>query len=358
MPLGKLEVEVYLGSQPRLGIIYMTEQGKYIAPGEVSSMVKVEIHKDPSDSRYPHSFFTEILCRKPIEVGERLSKAFHAGDIDAQNEILNLAARNIEEFRAAADLIAGVIGLRFHRQFVIERISEHIFLKKDERDWSPQITGPWMEILEDVSLKAVGADLLSRHLLAVSKAPPEAQASAASTFRWLLSAWSETNPISKFLALFIPIEIVLEGYGEDPEEERTREIAYQRIQELISSQAGPDAQQLLEFFENIMRNYRPSLNSRFEQLARQAKIDGWETDVKAFRRFNAMRNGLLHRGEDNIRLVTTVHPEEVKKENRHLEDIAERYVSWVFFRDHRVYPSKWRTPRRTSTTRDEEQDRG
>jgi hypothetical protein len=93
-----------------------------------------------------------------------------------------------------------------------------------------------------------------------------------------------------------------------------------------------------------MGQQRPSLVSRFEEMARAAQIEGWETDVVAFRRFNSIRNKLLHRGEQRVQLVISLG-EELQEETHELEDIAERYLSWSLFRDGLVYQSRWRPQR-------------
>lgn len=68
-------------------------------------------------------------------------------------------------------------------------------------------------------------------------------------------------------------------------------------------------------------------------------------EFEAFRHFNTIRNGLLHRGEDGVRLQVSVRQDEV----RSLEDMVERYVNYVLFRDAAVYRSRWRPPREGTT---------
>jgi hypothetical protein len=47
---------------------------------------------------------------------------------------------------------------------------------------------------------------------------------------------------------------------------------------------------------------------------------------------------LLHRGEQRVELIVNLGETEI----RQLEDLAERYVNWVFFRDANVYRSMFR----------------
>lgn len=347
--IGEIEVKVYIGPKPKLGIVLSSGQGKYIVPGEISPVFKVEYKKDPKDSSYPRNFFTEILCLKRVEIDDDLSVKFHAKDTDAQNELLSLAQKNSGEFKDASDLIAGVLGLRFHPQFVLEKICENFFAVRAEDDLPFQIAGPWMQILESLSLNPLGEDMLTKHIGWLSQADPSAQEFGSSVLTWLLRAWTEREALVKFLAFFIPIEMILGGYKGSIESEMEKKENIKQIQNLILAHGGDNAKPLADFFQKITGNLRPSLLSRFEQMARDAKIDGWEADVIAFQRFNTVRNSLLHRGEDEIQLATTVNYQNIQDETRQLEDLTERYVSWALFRDTHVYQSQWRTERKRIT---------
>jgi hypothetical protein len=159
---------------------------------------------------------------------------------------------------------------------------------------------------------------------------------------WLIRAWAEQEPISKFLALFIPLEMVLQGYGggDQPETERRTEL----IRQLIATHGGDSGEELLRYFEHLLKLQKPGLPARFRQMAQQVAMPGWERDADAFTRFNQLRNALLHRGDPGIRLVVSVSEEEV----RQLQDIVERYVSQCLFGDAFVYQSthRWTTPPR------------
>ncbi len=283
--MGEYQVGVYIGPRPKLGIVFTAVQGKYIIPGEISPVITAEYKKDATESSYPRKFFTEISCIKKFEVANELSKLFHAKDTNAQNEILALAAEDTIGFRNTSNLIAGVLGLRFHPQFVLEEINENFFAIRDETDRPIQITGPWMQVLEDVSLNPYGTQMLEKHIQAVSKANPAAQQFGASVLTWLLRAWPERNSIPKFLSLFTPIEMILAGCSGNPQYEKEKQENIKKIQDLILAQDDNGSKQLAEFFLKIAGNLRPSLASRFEQLAGEAKIEGWEKDVIAFRRF-------------------------------------------------------------------------
>jgi len=339
-PMGDLQIEVYLGPKPRLGIT-VSRSEKYIVPGEASLVITAEYKKDAAESCYRRHFFTEILCSKLVDVSEDLSQGFHAKEPSAHGELLRLAEQDAKSLKAATDLIAGTIGLRFHRQFIIEVINDNFFAIRTTDDYAFNHAGPGLEVLDGISLNSNGAEILRQLLEGVGQATPEAQEFGASALAWLLRAWSERDTISKFMALFIPIEIILAGYGDDPNKEKEKQEEVTQIRNLLATHGGSEANNLLAFFNRIMGQQRPSLASRFEEMAKQAQIDGGEADVAAFKRFNLIRNKLLHQGEQQVQLVISVG-DDIKEETRQLEDIAERYVSWALFRDGVVYQSRWR----------------
>ena len=96
----------------------------------------------------------------------------------------------------------------------------------------------------------------------------------------------------------------------------------------------------MSFLDITKKKYSPNLNTRFEAFAKQAAIPGWEADVTVFKKYNRMRNLLLHAGQRDIR--THINIEE---ETRTLEDLVERYLSVAFLGGHEVYPSRWRPAR-------------
>jgi len=341
--LNDLEIWVYLGPKPKLGIT-VSQSGKYIVPGEASLMVVSEYKKDATESSYPRHFFTEIICINQVEVPDDVSESFQAKEPRAHDKLLALAEQRAVPLRAATDLIAGTIGLRFHRQFVIEVINENFFALRSDTDYAYNYASSSVELLEDIRLNSNGIEMMPALLEAVGKAAPEAIEFGASAMAWLLRSWVERDHVSKFMSLFIPIEIILRGYGESSDNVEEKQHTTASIQNLLVKHGGDERSNLIAFFNQAIAHQRPSLASRFEIMAKQAQIDGWQADIAAFRRFNSIRNKLLHRGDRQVRLSISVG-EEFEQETRELEDLAERYVSWRLFRDASVYKSQWRPPR-------------
>lgn len=65
-------------------------------------------------------------------------------------------------------------------------------------------------------------------------------------------------------------------------------------------------------------------------------MPGCENDKAAFKLFNRIRNGLLHRGDPNVKIHVPVG-EEIQA----LEDLTERYVNFYLFGDTTVYQSSF-----------------
>lgn len=156
---------------------------------------------------------------------------------------------------------------------------------------------------------------------------------------WLLKAWRERDHIAKFMYLFIPLEAVLPSADSTQPDSETELDA---IESLIKNSDAPNKDKLLQFIKRTKTKFSPTLNARFEMFARENSIPGWELDVKAFRKFNRMRNLLLHTGNKN--LSSHINFED---NLRTLEDLVERYVSLALLGTANVYSSKWRPERKT-----------
>jgi hypothetical protein len=138
------------------------------------------------------------------------------------------------------------------------------------------------------------------------------------------------------------IEIMLTGYGKDNTFDKEKLKGYEKIREIISENANNDTETLLKLFDSLVQSQRPSLVSRFEELANEAKLVDFEKHIEAFKHFNRIRNKLLHRGDPNVKLEVLIGSDDLEKETQQLEDLVERYVSWALFRDQVVYQSRWR----------------
>lgn len=154
---------------------------------------------------------------------------------------------------------------------------------------------------------------------------------------WLIRAWAERDTIAKFNALFIPLEMILDGVSGTLSEDLSSHI--QALQDFIQAQAGEETERLTQSLKGVTSKIRPSLIDRFNVFAEQAKMPGWENDKTAFKKFNRIRNDLLHRGDPNVKIHVSVG--EVEEEVLALENLTERYVNYYLFGDNNVYQSRF-----------------
>lgn len=160
---------------------------------------------------------------------------------------------------------------------------------------------------------------------------------------WLLRAWSEVDPVTKFVALFAPLEIVLAGYSGEPA--ARDETTIRAILALLRRHGGGEEESLVNTFNRLAERPRASLSSRFHDMAHEANFEECQRDVAAFDHFNDLRNALLHRGEFVVSLQARIGEEEVLE----METLVERYVGWALFRVQEsrlgsVYASRWPRP--------------
>ena len=336
-----LHAEVYLGPRPRFGIAVYQPSDKYIVPGEASVVLQVKFEKDATKSSYPRHFFTEIFCCKEVNIADHVAEAFRANDPAAVGYLLGLAEQNREPLLKFADLIAGVIGLRFHRQFVIELINEQPVVPRTEDDHVSRDTGPVLECLDDIALNERGVQFWQSLVPTLGGSSEDAREFGALVLSWLMRAWAERDSISQFFSLFVTLETVLGNYSGE-RLDHTAGLADQ-LRRLVRTYGGEQRKSMLQFLNQLVEQQRPSLNSRFAAVAQEWGRPGWKTDVAAFKRFNTMRNALLHKGHRRIEMQVTV-----EAEVRELQDLVERYVSYALFEDGVVYPSRWlRRPNQT-----------
>ena len=82
----------------------------------------------------------------------------------------------------------------------------------------------------------------------------------------------------------------------------------------------------------------PSLSEKFVHIAAEANLPDWKEDVEAFKKFNLIRNGLIHQGKQKVSFHIAVG--EVSEQRvAELEDLVERYVNWHLFGESKIYQS-------------------
>lgn len=328
---------VYMGPKPQFGIYVHSDQDKFCIPGETTSYGHFSYYADATKSNYPRNFFFEVIAGIEAEVDSKLYQDAVDGVPEARDCLVSMSIARQSEFESIIDYIAGAIGVRCHRQFVLEEISENPFAFVGEKPVL-RFASPSVETLEALRLNSNGVHEVEMLLKDLATKNKEEMGRSSNALAWLARAWQMRDNISKFIAFFIPIECVLDKYSVSmPADIKTKAAKIRKILKKY-----PDAEtELLPFFNSHFEKYHPSLEERFAKMAEAAGFAGWEADVVAFSHFNKMRNDLVHRGDTSISLHSTPNDNDL----RTLEDIAERYVSYALFGDGKVYQSRFRPDR-------------
>lgn len=326
---GNKHCSIYLGPNPPLGIMTL-EADQYGIPGKKSKILNTNIE-------YKSDCFLEIVITMEYEASDKISDGILNKDKDAREELLNIIKKQSNLFEKLIDFISGIIGLRLHRQLVLKPLIENPLILSGPEPVS-SFTGPAIEMLEPIGINENAVPILESYIEALESIEEDVLAKAGSVFHWLTKAWREQDSVAKFIYLFIPLEAILQSDEEVPNE------AHRNIEaliELVEKSEDANKENLLSFLEMTKKKYGPNLNARFEEFARKSAIPGWEADVSAFKKYNRMRNLLVHAGRKDLRTHINI-----QEETRTLEDLVERYLSVAFLGGHEVYPSRWRPERK------------
>jgi hypothetical protein len=322
---GGKNVSVYIGPKPPLGVLTL-EAEQYLIPGKESKLFH-------ANHEYKSDCYLEIVITMEYEASEKISDGILAKDKHAREELLDVIKNKSELFEKLIDSISGIMGLKFHRQLVLKPLIENPIILSGPEHVS-NFTGPGLEVLGQIDINENAQIILDGYVEALESVNEDVLSKAGSIFHWLTKAWREHDLVAKFIYLFIPLEGILQSDTEIPNEAHSN---IENLINLVQKSDSSDKEKLLSFLEDTKKKYGPNLNTRFEEFAKKSAIPGWETDVKVFKKYNRMRNLLVHAGRKDIR--THINIEE---ETRTLEDLVERYLSVALLGNHDVYLSQWR----------------
>jgi hypothetical protein len=298
-------------------------------------MMGISHHLDATLSPYPRKFFTEIICARRIEVSDEISEQIRQNNQNALQQIWQQIDNDKELIQGTLDLLQGTIGLKFHRQLVLVPLDEIAVIFIDPTP-AIRFVSDAIEVLDDITLTDAGVRSLKTLLPAVGAAPVDARAFGSIVLEWLARTWRERDTVFKFLSLFIPLELCIQSVN--TEEEDVVDERRQSLRTLVKQQPPDVAERLVPFVEHLLRSHKPSLVTRFSTLAKAASLPTCDQDIEAFKAFNKIRNTLVHSGNKNVKLITTLQDQTTKR----LEDLVEKYVAFTLFKNAYVYPSRWR----------------
>jgi hypothetical protein len=318
-------VSVYLGPKPPLGVVSL-ESSQYGIPGRNSVIFS-------ANSEYEAPAFLEITVGTPKEITQQELVLLKENDKSTREALLKDANARFEASEHLLDVVSGVLGLRVHRQLVLKPLVENCFIAGEFEPVST-FAGPAVEMLENIEANANTEPHLLRLLEGMSNIPEESLLKGGAVLHWLLRAWRERDAVTKFMYLFVPLEAVLQSNTELVADSKAD---LESLEALVKSSNAPNKDSLLGFLGRAKTKFGPTLSARFEEFAHRAAISDWELDVKAFKKFNRMRNLLLHAGDKRVRGHINF-----EENTRTLEDLVERYVSVALLGSPDVYQSRWR----------------
>ena len=291
---GPFTIEVGINNCPHPDHPLPIVQNEHVAVG-VGGKIHMELH---------HSLSTTSIVGPIVEL---ICWANNSGGGD--DELMR-------KCRAHIDIHAVAVGMALSRQFLGTEVGEDIGRV------SPG--GPWTrvgnkKVFVNREVRCTQTRIARQVCSWMQGRLPNQSFAEAGVLRWLLRAWQETDPTYRFMALFIPLEMVLSGY-KGPRVVPKAEL--QHIRRIINNSGDPDRLSLIAVLNDVSSAMRPSLSSRFRAMAEELFIATAEADTASFERFNQIRNDLVHRGMEPTSNVGSVTEVDVGM----LMDLTERYV--------------------------------
>jgi hypothetical protein len=267
----------------------------------------------PPRWKFGASCYTELIALEAVQVSDATSEAFRRKDPAARGAVLKLAEGRRKEFTAALDIAASSIGLYVHPYLVSDRLADYAVAFRGGSTTIALSDTVRMRTVRPFKMHVRDAPRVQRRV----RVSNDRAQKAALVAPWLLRAWGAADdPITEFTSLFVPLEMVLERKAGD----RTWNRRVRALKNLVQRYGDRRRGELSDFLAQQVQ--RPPLRTRFAVHAGRARLRGWRGDLAAFRRFNIVRNDLLHRGEQDPLANAVVGEREVLS----LADVVHRYV--------------------------------
>lgn len=321
-------IRVYIGNDPPLGIATRGPSDRYLEPGvPVASFGTTSFG---SDALRDNSgvVFTEILATQSISDRLEVVRGLDAGEETAVSDAFAISDARRSEAFDAIELAVGLVARRLHKQFVLELLSEEAVVFKTNGQFVHRISTGSLRALDAITLTPPAQTLLQGLLDAVAVLEIKDRRDLARSLTWLNRARDDENPYFKFMSLMIVAELLLAGFGkQDPDFEKQVDL----IDELITA-ATEDNPELLKAWQVLRRTRHVPVLDRFTRMAETYKLPNWESDVRAFRSFNKLRNQLLHRGEQSI-ANGKGNRMEIERSTGSLSALVQKYFDRMVFGD-------------------------
>ncbi len=327
--IGDVTVRVEISTTPRFGVTFLEGlQLPFITDRPVP--IKINLGMKSSDTPFSGYSFTEVLCTRAIVIDDNMYDALKSNAHHAVTSVIEQAQKAETAFEAIADVIVGMIGLRLHLQLVKFRVAQELVACEGNKCVARRVSAHSMEVLNHVQPDGRAGRVLNQLLSDFATKDSDAQADARDIMYWLTRAWTDRSAPGQLVELFMVLELLLDGIGR---EAAAPSPAAAMLRAFIE-QSNPDNKaDLISAISTLDGNRGPSLSQRFETLVSEAH--GSDSDTLAFKKFNKMRNDLVHRAKHGTSTVMNAGDGSIAD----LEDIVERYVSYRLWSDMNVYPS-------------------
>ncbi len=301
-PVGSLTVEVGVNSIPRPGLPLPVQGTDELIRGQ-NNTLSLRLHQTLEDTPYSGKLITEVICWIEVEDPALITE------------------EDRDHLRGMIDFFSLAIGLSTSPQFVGTMIGEDEGHELPDGRWTCRVGRP-VRLIESPLL--TNAELRDRVLDWITEKRIEWKSVEREVLHWLLRAWRERELTSRFLALFIPLEMLLEGYGGKPP---VSPDVITELRELVHENGGDRKTELLQAVGLMASRMRPSLNARFAAMAEAVHPATADVDIAAFKKFNRMRNALLHQGKNQITERIMIE----ERETVSLQGLTEKYVCASIF---------------------------
>jgi hypothetical protein len=319
---------VFDGSYLRLRVsktllhpVQQVEGSKYFVPTlEKRQLMRIKVGTDIS---YDWDTFTELYVWHATEFPSQIVDGINSSPVDVSSRdfLFDAIEARKNEFFSHLDLVQGIVGLKHSPQLFFEQLIEQPIVFGTDGRLSTQFFSPSFRLLPEIHPARHFSHLLRRMLDSVSTSHPTARRNASEILYWLQLAWRESSELLKFISLFVVIELIVEHIGREDDETAKRMEDTSSLHDLLTSSGM--FEKLGYILDEWKGNQNLSLVQRFEKMARQYSLPSVDSDISAFRKFNRLRNRLMHDGFRNPSLAVELEQGQLVQ----FEALVERYVS-------------------------------
>lgn len=266
--------------------------------------------------------YLDLAVVRSNDLAPEWSAAFLAKDDTAATQISESLQRDRRRFAEVLDLVVGAVCLRFHCQLAMEELGEEPLMIRGPLDFGHSFAGSTIRVCDDLQFSAGAGDSVGNFVSEILNADSGSRKRGCEALSWMIRAWHARDSVLAFLSHFVVLEMMVEG--ETVDATQSMATAADSLRDVVIQSNNPELMVQLNAF---IASWRPALAARFESLVKRCGAASAQQDLEAFKKFNKMRNDLLHRGNQMVRSTVTLSTQDVQS----LEDLVERYLAFTLF---------------------------